>query len=324
MLGAYFERIFFQHPWPDEELPSWVHEDASGRVVGFLGVMPHRMLWRGQAIRLAVATQLMVEPLSRGLVGRSLVRAFLAGPQDCSLSDTANDTARRIWESLGAGTSMIHSLVWLRALRPCRDLASRLAHGLAARGAVYAARPLLAAGDAFAARLAGGAARKPAGTIQPLTPALMLAHLDVLEGRALRPSYEQGALDWQLEQVAEKRQFGTLERALVRDPAGEAAGWFLYFLNPGGVSQVVQLAARPAAHTLVLQHLFHHAWSRGAAALAGRLEPGLVPELAALGCGFGRDGPWVLIHSRHPEIMLAVERGDAFLSRLDGEWWLSF
>jgi len=49
-----------------------------------------------------------------------------------------------------------------------------------------------------------------------------------------------------------------------------------------------------------------------------------VPELAALGCGFGRDGPWVLIHSRRPEILPAVERGDAFLSRLDGEWWLSF
>lgn len=324
VLGAYFERIFFHHPWPDEELPSWVHEDASGRVTGFLGVMPRRMLWRGQAIRTAVATQLMVEPQSRGLVGRWLVRAFLAGPQDCSLSDTANDAARRIWESLGAGTSMIHSLVWLRPLRPCRDLTSRLAHGLAARGALYAARPLVAAGDAFAARRAGGAARKPAGTIQPLTPALMLAHLDVLGGRALRPAYEAGALDWLLEQAAEKRQFGTLERALVRDPSGEVAGWFLYFLNPGGASQVVQLAARPAAQALVLQHLFHHAWSRGAVTVAGRLEPALVPDLATLGCGFRRDGPWVLIHSRRPELMPAVERGDAFLSRLEGEWWLSF
>jgi hypothetical protein len=324
VLATYFERIFFQHPWPDDDLPSWVHEDASGRVVGFLGVMPRRMVWRGQVIRMAVATQLMVEPQSRGLIGRSLVRAFLAGPQDCSLSDTANDAARRLWESLGAGTSTIHSLVWLRPLRPCRDITARIARGLAARGALYAARPLVAAGDAVAARLSGGAARKPAGTIQPLTPTLMLAHLDVLGCRALRPVYEQGALDWLLDQVAEKRQFGTLERALVREPAGRVAGWFLYFLNSGGASQIVQFAARPAAHTLVLQHLFHHAWSRGAAALVGRLEPALVPDLAALGCGFGRDGPWVMIHSHRPEIMPAVERGDAFLSRLDGEWWLSF
>jgi len=324
MLAEYFERIFFHHPWPDEELHSWVHEDRRGRVTGFLGVLPRRMTWRGQPIRTAVSTQLMVEPPSRGLVGLLLVRAFLAGPQDWSVSDTANDVARRIFESVGATTSMIHSLVWLRPLRPCRDLASRLAHGLVARGALFAARPLVAAGDAFAARRAGGAARQPAGTIQPLTPALMLAHLDVLGCRALRPAYEAGALEWLLEQVAEKRQFGTLERALVRAPSGEVAGWFLYFLNPGGASQVVQLAARPAAQTLVLQHLFHHAWSRGAAAVAGRLEPAFVSDLATLGCGFARDGPWVLIHSRRPELMPAVERGDALLSRLDGEWWLSF
>ncbi len=323
-LAAYFERIFFQHPWQDAEMPSWVHEDRRGRVTGFLGVLPRRMIWRGQPIRLAVSTQLMVEPSSRGLVGLSLVRAYLAGPQDWSLSDTANDTARRIFEGLGARTSMIHSLVWLRPLRPCRDLASRLAHGVVARGALFAARPLVAAGDAVAARLPDGAARKPPGAVQLLTSALMLAHLDVLASRALRPVYDAGSLDWLLEQVAEKRQFGTLEQALVRDAAGEVAGWFLYFLNPGGLSQVVQVAARPTAVRLVLRHLFHHAWARGAVTLAGRLEPALVPELAALGCGFGRDGPWVLVHARRSEILTAVERGDTFLSRLDGEWWLSF
>lgn len=324
VLAEYFERIFFHHPWPDEELPSWVHEDGRGRVTGFLGVLPRRMTWRGQPIRMAVSTQLMVEPSSRGLVGLQLVRAFLAGPQDWSFSDTANDTARRIFEGLGASTSMIHSFVWQRPLRPWRDHASRLARGVVARGALFAARPLVALRDAIAARMPDGAARRPVGSVEPLTSALMLAHLDVLGSRALRPTYDSGSLDWLLEQVAEKRQFGTLEQALVRDAAGRVAGWFLYFLNPGGLSQVVQIAARPAAARLVLQHLFHHAWSRGAAALAGRLEPALVPELAALGCGFGRDGPWVLIHSRRPEIMPAVDRGDAFLSRLDGEWWLSF
>jgi hypothetical protein len=153
---------------------------------------------------------------------------------------------------------------------------------------------------------------------------LILSHLDVLGSRALRPVYDASSLDWLLEQVAEKRQFGSLQRALVRDVTGAVAGWFLYFLNRGGVGQVVQVAARPDAARLVLQHLFHHAWARGAAALAGRLEPGLVPELAALGCRFRREGPWVLVHSRRPEILLAVQRGDAFLSRLDGEWWLSF
>jgi hypothetical protein len=74
----------------------------------------------------------------------------------------------------------------------------------------------------------------------------------------------------------------------------------------------------------VLGHLFHHAWRRGAAGIAGRLEPSLLPGLVAAGCGLRREGPWMLIRSRRPEIARAVERGDAFLSRLEGEWWLSF
>ena len=325
-LAVYFERIFFQHPWRDEELSSWVYEDGRGHVTGFLGVLPRRMMWRGQPIRLATSTQLMVAPRSRGLVGLWLVRAFLTGPQDLSLSDTANDTSRRILEGLGGSTSMIHSLAWLRPLRPCRDLASRLARGwgIAGRAAALAARPLVAAGDAVAARMQDGAARRPAGSVQPLTSALMLAHLDVLASRRLRPVYESGSLDWLLEQVAEKRQFGTLERGLVRGGAGDVAGWFLYFLNPGGVSHVVQVAARPTTGRLVLRHLFHHAWARGATAVSGRLDPALVADLAALGCAFQRDGPWVLVHARRPEILQAIERGDGFLSRLDGEWWLSF
>lgn len=301
-----------------------MYEDRSGRVTGFVGVLPRRMTWRGQPIRLAVSTQLMVEPASRGMVGVVLMRAFLAGPQDWSLSDTANDTARRMFEGLGASTSMIHSLVWRHALRPCRDLASRWARGLASRGALFAARPLLAAGDGIAARWRDGAARQPPGSVDALTAAGMVAHLDVLGHRAMRTVHDVASLEWLIGHLAEKRQFGTLERALVRDVAGDVAGWFLYFLNPGGLNQVVQVAARPTARRLVLQHLFHHAWARGATTLAGRLEPALVADLAGFGCTFERDGPWVLVHSRHPEILAAVARGDVPLSRLEGEWWLSF
>jgi hypothetical protein len=32
----------------------------------------------------------------------------------------------------------------------------------------------------------------------------------------------------------------------------------------------------------------------------------------------------VLYHSCRPELADAIARNDAFLSRLDGEWWLSF
>jgi len=84
------------------------------------------------------------------------------------------------------------------------------------------------------------------------------------------------------------------------------------------------VAARRSAEKTVLRFLFWDAWRNGAWALAGRVEPWLVDALAA------RTGPssaahqWTLLHSPRPEILHAIERGDALLSHLDGEWWLSF
>src|SRR5438046_196924 len=46
-MTAYFERIFFQNPWVDADLPSLVYEDETGRVGGFVGVVPRRMLFLG-------------------------------------------------------------------------------------------------------------------------------------------------------------------------------------------------------------------------------------------------------------------------------------
>ena len=322
-LVAYLEHIFYAHPWAQDDLPSLVYEDERGRVAGFLGVIPRPLLFQGAPIRAAVATQLMVAPESRGLVGRRLIRAFLAGPQDLSLSDTANDAARLLWESLGGSVSVTHSLSWTRALRPCRHYASRASSGGPARRAAWlAARPVLAVADALATRLVQQA---PPGSTEPLDAAVMAATLPRLVGpRALRPVYEDGSLGWLLEQAADKRQFGELRQRLVRGPGGEVVGWFLYYRDGGGVGQVLQVAAARSGLALVLRHLFYDAWRGGLTAVAGRLEPAWAAELGAQRCRFERTGPWVLIHARRTEILHAIVCGDAFVSRLEGEWWLSF
>jgi len=325
-LAAYCERIFLRHPWLDPEIPSLVYDDERGRLAGFLGVIPRPMVFQGQVIQAAVATQLMVAPESRGLAGRRLVRGFLSGPQGLSLSDTANEAARRLWEALGGSVSVVHSLTWERVLRPCRYLGSQVARAPLLRGAMFALRPVLAAGDALAGWLSGRfAMHPPPGGVEPLDAAAMtgLAN-DALGGFALHPHYQQGPLAWLLAEAAEKRQFGELASGLVRSRGGEPEGWFLHYVDRGGTSQVLQLVARAAGRSLVMEHLLHDAWHKGASAIAGRLEPGLLQELGARRCGLRHQGPWVLFHARRPEIVQAIKRGDAFLSRLDGEWWLSF
>lgn len=308
-LGTYLERTFWANPWRDDELPSLVYEDSRGRVGGFLGVIPRPMVFRGQPLRAAVATQLMVAPEYRGLVGLRLVRAYRSGVQDLSLSDTANDAARRLWQSVGGAVAVAHSVEWECALRP--------------RWVAALPRPL--------ARAVGKAVPKPSELARldgcatdPLDAATMAAAApQLLQEYTLRPRYEDGTFGWLLGQLAQKRQFGGLEGALVRK-GHTALGWFLYCLDGNGQGQVVQVVSRAADRSLVLAHLFDHARRRGAWTLAGRLAPEFMPALATLSCRLRPGAPWVLVDAARPEVLLAIAHGAAFLSRLDAEWWLSF
>jgi hypothetical protein len=73
-----------------------------------------------------------------------------------------------------------------------------------------------------------------------------------------------------------------------------------------------------------LDHLLYDAWQQGARALAGRLEPRLMRGLGAKCAVFTQAGFWMLIHSLNPELLHAITRGNAFLTRLEGEWWIDF
>src|SRR5256886_13613768 len=124
------------------------------------------MLCGGEPIRVAVTTQLMVAPRYGGQVGRRLMSRLLAGPQELSITDDANDVARRLWESLGGECSPIYGLRWTPPLRPCCYAARRLARGAVCRGAAFAARPLFAAAHARVAR--------PPRPIRPAQPPSMV------------------------------------------------------------------------------------------------------------------------------------------------------
>jgi hypothetical protein len=82
---------------------------------------------------------------------------------------------------------------------------------------------------------------------------------------------------------------------------------------------VLQVAGRTRDLGAVVDHLFWHARVHGAGALRGRLEPGLVQEVARRRCLLWHRGG-TLVHSRDRDLGRRVA-DDAMLTRLDTDWF---
>jgi hypothetical protein len=73
-----------------------------------------------------------------------------------------------------------------------------------------------------------------------------------------------------------------------------------------------------------VRQLFHDAWRVGLRAVAGRVKPALAGEFAEHGACVGRAGHSMRLHSPRVGLLHVIETGDACVSQLEGEWWLSF
>ena len=322
-LDSYFDRAIFQNPWYDEELPSYVHAKGDGSIDGFVGVQPRRLSLRGRRLRVAVATKLMTSRAAGPLVAARLLGRVFAGPQELLLSDISNAAGRRIWEGLGGVTVLLYSLLWQRPLRPARHALSWL-RGRGVPGVITRAlHPLGSVADSVLTRWSAASVGSAlAGySVEGLPLDVMATRLpDLLGNRVLQPEYEEPWLRWILELAQRNEPHRVLRRRLVRDGRQEPAGWFLYFLESQGQADVVQLVARKNATGAVFQALLADASNAGAAMVSGRLEPGMVTEMSARHCFFREAGLWTLVHTKQAEILDAILAGNAFLSRLEGEW----
>jgi len=326
--GVVFNEIFLRNPWRDENLSSLVCEDKNGAIIGFIGVTPRRMTIKGRPILAAVSAHLMLEPgRQSGLAGVRLLQQFLSGPQDLSIADFANNLGRKVWEGIGGRMSYIHSLQWVKALRPSARALSLAAGKLRLPRLSSIARPLSQLSDAMLARVSPHRFRLTSSDLIPkeLDDETLLACVSQFGASySLCPEYDEVSLPWLIRRAERVKLRGELRKIALRDNSGAIAGWYLYYLKTGGLSEVLQMCARKGSDGAVLDHLFHHAWSNGAESIAGRLDPQLLPALSDRACYLSCGPPWVMIHARDPEILQAIDRGDVFLSKLEGEWCTSY
>lgn len=314
-LAGYFERTFLDHPWADPEIPSLVYAEGD-RVLGFLGSSTRRLELDERPLRMGISGQLVTEPeVRKRAAGAFLMREYMTGPQDLTVTDTASDMVRRIWEGVGGETSQLACIGWVRIFRP-----AQFASAYRGRQQVEPERrgrtsQLL---DTIASPLAARTLRPKRverSQSQELTPSELVERLADLKFR-LRPAYDAEFAAWLLDEVAAVRTRGTLVKRAV------SRGWYVYYLVPGGISQVLQVAAEERDAGEVLDHLFDDAYARGSAAVQGRLEAHVREPLARRKALFHQSGYLALIHARDREVLHAIQAGQALLSRLEGEWWM--
>lgn len=318
--AAYLDRLFVAPLAREPEIASLVHCDPRGAVTGFLGVIAMPFVVDGAPRRAAICGSLMAsERESDPFAGAKLLRAFLAGPQDVSLSETANAVSQGMWRRLRGTILPEYSLEWLRVFRPA---AFALSFAGLRRPALLRAAPLARPLDALAGRLgAFGAPPEAQARVEPLADDAALGALleRFTAPCAARPDWAALDLHAMLADARRKSRFGAMKACVAL--RGEApVGVFVYHAKPGGVGHVLQIAAAPGQTETVLDALFRHAWSEGLAGLRGRTQPALLASMLTRGCHFTHRAA-SLVHARDPAILARFVEGAAFFNGLAGESW---
>jgi hypothetical protein len=317
--------VLFEHPWRGEGAHSLAY-DEGGELVGFLGVLPRPMTFRGRPALMAVSHHFMVDPARRGsLAGVSLMKEFLSGPQDLSLCEPQSEIVRKIWTGLRGTTDLLRGMVWTCWLRPARHAARALRLRGMPRPLAgllgLAARPF----DAAAASLSSSPFRiqAPPAPPEPLAPEALPDLLQELSADcALRPVYTSASMAWLVGLIAGQGQRGELRMSRVRGTGGESLGYYVWLARPDGTADLLQAAARKGAWPEVLRAVTFEAWKWGATALSGRMDPRYVehmPDAARF-----QAGNRFLVHARDEELRRALQGPDLFLTRLESEWWIPF
>ena len=328
-LAEHAREVYFDHPWVHPDVAPLVCFGADGRLNGFIGATARRMVFKGEPILVAVPGNFVVRPGPDGKVDAfsaiGLVRRFLTGPQDLSLTDTSNDLSRRMWEAAGGAVVAGYSFDWFRPIRPVRALLqvveaerktalpmSRWLHRVGGVVDIAGARVL--------ARMAAG--KRVDAVLAPFDPDFLLQLIARHRAYEIVGVYDRDSIAWLMRQLEAKAQGRALVCHTVTD-GKQPMGAFAYILRADGYAEVLFSYAREGRYDFLLSAMASDAAARGAVVLTGTVKPPRLPSYKGQRCFFFAN-QWTVVHSRRPELADAFHRGRALLTALDGEKWTRF
>ncbi len=329
-LEEYLRFFYLEAPGQDQGIASLVHVNTAGAVTGFVGVTGLPMVLEGRPLRAAICGSLMVEGREADpLAGARLLKAFLAGPQDLSFSETASEVSTAMWTRLKGIVLPSYSLDWFRIIRPAQAMVEL------ARNRLDAARivnPIARQVDkVICGRMNSGGLRwsgVPTAWSGPgnfKTTEIDAAEFATLFARmtarySLRPDFSNDQLAYILSDVQFRRKEGHVVFCRVETSTGGLVGGFLYHGDAGRIGRVLQILATPRLEGPVIDCLIAHAAQTGVVALRGRTQPALFDAMLSRRVAFVPLASTVL-HSKDPEICAAFQNGNGFFNGIVGEHW---
>jgi hypothetical protein len=315
-----FNEVCLRNPWYNSEITSLVYEETNGRISGFLGVVPRLMEFEGKSINVAISQHLMVDKAT--LASLQLFKKLISGPQDLLIADMTADIARATIEKAGGTTIFQHSIYWNHPLRPFSFMLSFLKKIKSSGNGQSSA--LGSTIDTLAGNIPGNPFRpvKPAGKTRELTVDEFLNEINRFTSDwKLRPKYNKQSASWLFEMLNTEKRFGSFQKTAVYNEDDKLLGWFLLFLKSKGRSEVIQVAGQKNTIRTVLDHMYYTAWKGNAVEVCGRLDPHFTKEYANKLTFFIPGKNWMVVHTRDPKLLQAIQSNDTFLSRLEGDLW---
>ncbi|WP_188408007.1 hypothetical protein [Agaricicola taiwanensis] len=316
--------LFFRHPWRDPAIQSQVYVTPERTIGGYIGVIPLRMRLKGRVLSAAAPTTIAVaEPAKNPMAGALLLRTFMNGAQDVSVSEPINPIAVGMWEKFSARAATMESMEWLALFRPAAFAASLAAERFPL---TRFGRPVAGPLDRMLARyLARDPHRVTAqnqAEVQDLPRDQFIRAFIQLADEAydLTPDWDEETLGWQLAHASGNRKRGPLQHRLVVDRNDRVIGGYIYHAHPGGVAWVIQLLSRPDTALQVVDAMLLQLDAEGYVSAKGRTQARLVePLLKRRALMFRRHS--AMVHARDPEILAAVHEGRGITSGFAGETW---
>ncbi len=255
--------------------------------------------------------------------GARLLRSMLQGPQDLTISETANPLSQRMWERLGGLTVTAYSMEWMRMLRPAAFGATMAAERVSVAGCLL---PLTSPLDWMLARVKHNpflvTANQTAG-----------ARCCCRRGRHHRGNAGvpgRLSLAPAMGSAADALDAASRSGKGASRPAATSAGARLRTVGPSAaIFTTGGRAASPlccifshgrGTADAVVESLFAHAFAQGFVGLKGRTQPEITDTLLRHRCVLRHAGSMV-VHSRQPELIDVIRCGDAMISGLVAESW---